>query len=311
MMLSIRGLCAGYPERPVLTGIDLDVGRGELVALLGPNGCGKTTLLRAITGALKSSSGEVLLDGTTVSSLTGRERASRIAVVAQAAGLPERFTAFECVLMGRTPHLGLLQSEGPRDLAVVRAAMERAACWELANRHVDQLSGGERQRVIIARALAQEPDVLLLDEPTSHLDLQHQVEAFLLITQLCREQDLAALAVVHDATLAATFADRLALMSGGRIIASGRPEAVIRRDLLREVYGIDARVIEHPVTGRPIVIPETARIAAPDLAWLERIADPTNTPTAQNSSERSALPEDAAAVIARVAQPSSVSPDQP
>jgi iron complex transport system ATP-binding protein len=202
--------------------------------------------------------------------------------------------------MGRTPHLGLLQSEGPRDLAVVRAAMERASCWDLRARRVEQLSGGERQRIVIARALAQEPDLILLDEPTSHLDLQHQVEAFLLITELCREQSLAALAVVHDVTLAATFADRVAFMTGGRIAACGHPEEVIHAGLLHEVYGIDVRVIAHPVTGRPIVVPETARIAAPDLAWLERIANPTASKPAQPQAPTS----DAAEAIARVAQPS-------
>jgi iron complex transport system ATP-binding protein len=217
------------------------------------------------------------------------ERARRVAVVAQSASLPEGFTAFECVLMGRTPHLRLLKSENARDRLVVQAAMQHAGCWDLRDRSVTQLSGGEQQRVVIARALAQEPDLLLLDEPTSHLDVQHQVETFVLMSRLCREQRLTAVAVVHDITLAAAFADRIAIMSEGRIIALGTPEAVVRRDVLRRVYGIDMRILEHPVTGRPIAVPETARIAAPDLDWLERVADPTGS-----DSE----------ALARVAQPS-------
>jgi iron complex transport system ATP-binding protein len=198
-----------------------------------------------------------------------------VAVVSQTTALPAGFTAYECALMGRTPHLRFLQTEGPRDRDVVRTAMERTSSWEFRDRFVEQLSGGERQRVTIARALAQEPALLLLDEPTSHLDLQHQVETLLVIASLCRERGLAVLAVLHDITLAATFADRVALLSGGHIVACGAPESVIRPDILQEVYGIAVRTIPHPVTGRPIAVPETARISEPDLAWITRIADPS------------------------------------
>jgi len=274
MTLSIRGLGAGYPARPVLEDVDLDVAGGELVALLGPNGCGKTTLLRAITGVLPVRRGTLTLDGHDLAGLKPGQVARRVATVAQSAALPQRFTAFECVLMGRTPHLGLFQSESSRDVAVVRAAMERTGCWDLRDRLADELAGGERQRVAIARALAQEPDLLLLDEPTSHLDLQHQVETFRLVLDLCRRQDLAALAVVHDVTLASAFADRIALMAGGRIVAAGLPQQVLREDLLRRVYGVAVRILAHPVTGRPIAAPETVQLAAPDLAWLERVAGP-------------------------------------
>jgi len=273
-MLRVRDLTAGYGRRDVLHEVSLDVDRGELVALLGPNGCGKTTLLRAISGHLTPAVGEIAIDGRSARSYDARSLARRIAVVSQSAPLPERFTALQCVLMGRTPHLGTFQSEGPHDIAVVRAAMERASCWDLRARPADQLSGGERQRVVIARALAQEPDLLLLDEPTSHLDLQHQVETFRLITALCRQHELAALAVVHDVTLAATFADRVALMSGGRIVAADEPARVLQEDLLSRVYGVPVRVMHHPVTGRPIAVPETTRLAGPDIAWLARVADP-------------------------------------
>jgi iron complex transport system ATP-binding protein len=158
--------------------------------------------------------------------------------------------------MGRTPHLRLLQSESRRDVDITRAAMERADCWELRDRPAHEMSGGERQRVLIARALAQEPELLLLDEPTSHLDVAHQVETFELVRGLCREQRLAAIAVVHDLTLAAMYADRLALMSDGRVVADGAPSDVLRAETIEEIYGVRVRVLPHPGTGRPVVVPD-------------------------------------------------------
>lgn len=256
-MLRIRGLSAGYGSTRVVDGVDLDVERGELLALVGPNGCGKTTLLRTITGLLRPAGGTVTLDGDDVAGMGSQAIARRVAVVAQAGAAPEGFSAFEIALMGRSPHLRLLQSEGSSDVAIVRRAMERADCWHLRSRAVEELSGGERQRVIIARALAQEPELLLLDEPTSHLDIQHQVETFRLVLELCREQALAAVAVVHDLTLAATFADRVAMMSRGRIVACGAPAEVLDAPAIERVYGIAVRVMAHPVSGRPVVVPET------------------------------------------------------
>jgi iron complex transport system ATP-binding protein len=260
-MLTVRDLRAGYDGHAVLRGVDLDAHRGELLAIIGPNGCGKTTLLRVLSGVLPFESGSVTLDDVDVRSIGAAAMARRIAVVAQGAGLPERFSAFEVVLMGRTPHLGLLQSEGRHDIDVVRAAMQRADCWQLRARPVEELSGGERQRVVIARALAQEPELLLLDEPTSHLDIQHQVDTFRLTVDLCREHHLAAVAVVHDLTLASLFADRIALMANGEIVTCGTPAEVLVPRIIEQAYGLAVRIVLHPTTGRPIVVPETA--AAP------------------------------------------------
>ena len=262
-MLSIRGLTAGYASSTVLHGIDFQAQRGELVAIIGPNGCGKTTMLRAIGGVLGIQSGAVEIDGANVATMGANAVARRVAVVAQSAALPERFSAFEVALMGRTPHLGFLQSESGHDLDIVRAAMERANCWHLRSRLVDELSGGERQRVVIARALVQEPDLLLLDEPTAHLDIQHQIATFALMLDLCRREQLAIVAVVHDLTLAATFADRVALMYDGRIIASGAPQDVIEPHLIERAYGVRVTVITHPISGRPIVVPEAVPEARP------------------------------------------------
>jgi len=259
-MLSIRGLHAGYGPRAVLRGIDLEAAQGEIVAVIGPNGCGKTTLLRAAAGVLPFR-GQIDVDGVPVRGARPRDLARRVAVVTQGVALPQGFSAFQVALMGRTPHLRLLQSEGRRDLDVVRATMERADCWHLRDRPVDELSGGERQRVVIARALAQEPGLLLLDEPTSNLDVQHQVETFRLMADLCRRQRLAVVAVVHDLTLAAMFADRMALISDGRVVACGAPGDVLRPHIIETVYGIAVRVLAHPVTRRPVVVPEAAALA--------------------------------------------------
>lgn len=256
MMLELRGVEAAYGARRVLRGIDLRVAAGELVAIAGPNGCGKTTLLRVASGARAAERGDVLLEGQRVGDIPARRLAQRVAVVTQAAALPDRFSAFDVVMMGRTPHLRLLQSEGGRDIEVARAAMLRTRCWDLRGRPVDELSGGERQRVLIARALAQEPRLMLLDEPTSHLDVAHQVETFRLLRELCAAAGLAAVAVVHDLTLAATFADRIALMAGGRIAADGAPADVLRAEAIERVYGVRVRVLAHPRTGRPVVVPD-------------------------------------------------------
>jgi iron complex transport system ATP-binding protein len=173
--------------------------------------------------------------------------------------------------MGRTPHLRFLQSEGAHDVGITRAAMERTDCWDLRARYVDELSGGERQRVILARALAQEPQLLLLDEPTSHLDIAHQVETFRIVRELCREGCIAAVAVVHDLTLAATFAGRVALMHRGRIEADGAPSDVFTPEAIERIYRIAVRVVPHPVTARPIIVPEDVRQSSEGAAlaaWM-------------------------------------------
>jgi iron complex transport system ATP-binding protein len=255
MMLEIGALHAGYGDRAVLRGIDLALDRGEMLALTGPNGCGKTTLLRCVTAVHRATSGSITIDGARLSAMKPAAIGRRIAVVSQTAVLPEGFTALDVALMGRTPHLRLLQSESRADLRVTRAAMERAACWELRDRRVEELSGGERQRVVIARALAQEPDLLLLDEPTSHLDVAHQAATFQLLNELRIERGLAMIAVVHDLTLAAAYAGRIAMMHDGRIIDDGSPGDVLREDTIARVYGVAVRVLRHPDTGQPVVVP--------------------------------------------------------
>jgi iron complex transport system ATP-binding protein len=254
-LLSVREVYAGYPGRPVLHGVSLDVRPGELVALVGPNGSGKTTLLRAITRLVPLICGRILLGEADVSRMSRRQIARVAAVVPQGHQLPDGFTALQVALMGRTPLLGFLENEGPAHIEAARRALEAAGCADLAGRPVETLSGGERQRVLLARALAQEPRLLLLDESTAHLDLAHVIASFDLVRRLCGQERLAALAVVHDLTLAGAYADRIAVMRDGRIIAEGEPGSVVTERLVTEVYGARSVVLRHPTTGRPAVIP--------------------------------------------------------
>lgn len=226
-----------------------------MVAVVGPNGSGKTTLVRCIAGVLLPWSGVVRVCGDELVGLSQREISRRVAVVPQDPALPEGFAALEVVLMGRTPHLRLLQNEGPADLEAARQAMLATAVWEMAARPVGSLSGGERRRVVLARALAQDTPVLLLDEPTAHLDIGHQLAVLRLVRELCRSKGKAALAVVHDLTLAAQFGDRLVAMNGGQIVAEGTADEVLRPDLLAAVYGVRVHVLWHPDTGRPVLAP--------------------------------------------------------
>ena len=259
-LLDVLGLTVSYAggkrEIVALRGVSLSLGRGEILGLVGPNGCGKTTLIRAVTRVVRPVSGEIRIGGEDVVSLSQIEIARRVAVVPQEPALPEAFSALECVLMGRTPHLRLLENEGARDFEAARVAMERTDTCELAERPMGELSGGERQRVVVARALAQEAPVLLLDEPTAHLDIGHQASVLGLMRALCREEGKAVLAVVHDLTLAAAFCDRLMLLrAGGSVVAQGSPEEIVRAEVLSEVYGVEVEVFAHPRTGRPVVAP--------------------------------------------------------
>ena len=260
--LKVRGLTVSYSNGPstlvALRDVSLALASRELLGLVGPNGCGKTTLIRAVTKVVPPVSGEIQLYGDSVGTLSQVEIARRVAVVPQEPLLPEAFTALECVLMGRTPHLKLLENEGARDFQAAHAAMKVTNTWELADRAVGQLSGGERQRVVVARALAQKTPVLLLDEPTAHLDIGHQASVLGLMRSLCREEGKAVLAVVHDLTLAAAYCDRLVLLRpGGSVVADGSPREILRAELLAEVYGARVDVFPHPATGRPVVAPRT------------------------------------------------------
>jgi iron complex transport system ATP-binding protein len=243
-----------YGTQPVLHDVTLAVAPGELVGLIGPNGSGKTTLVRLLAGVLTPAAGVVRLEGRPLAGWRRGELARRLAVVPQAAAVEFPFTALEVVLMGRAPHLPPLGFPRTHDLAVARAAMARLDVAWLESRPLDRLSGGERQRVLLARALAQEPQVLLLDEPTTHLDLRHQAELHDVVHELRRERGLAVLAVLHDLNLAGLYCDRLALLADRRIVAAGRPGEVLTAERLRAAYGADLWVGRGPLDA-PVVRP--------------------------------------------------------
>jgi iron complex transport system ATP-binding protein len=253
IMLSIDDLTIRYEARTVLRGVSLDVHAGEVLALIGPNGVGKSTLLHACSGTLKPIGGRVLIDGRDAQRLRVEERAKLIAVVPQAVRLPEVFNVGETVLMGRTPYLGWLGRESAADRSAVQAALERTATLDLADRPLGELSGGEQQRVMIARALAQSARILLLDEPTAHLDLKHQANVLSLVGDLAHRENYAVLIALHDLNLAAQYADRVALLSNGAVAAIGSPEAVLTAENLSPAYGLHITVYEHPAHGAPLV----------------------------------------------------------
>ena len=254
LQLRAEGIAFAYRDQIVLNEIDLAIQPGELVGVIGPNGSGKSTLIKCLSRVLSPQRGRIWLDGRELSSLTAQQIARHIAVVPQAVELPPGFTAFEIVMMGRVPHLAWWQNETVRDREIARAAMEATQTWTLADRLVNHLSGGERQRVVIARALAQEPQILLLDEPTAHLDIKHQIEVMELVRCLNRERGLAVLIVSHDLNLAAQYCSRLVLFKDGRVYTSGSPRQVISPEILREVYGVDLLVLPHPHTQQPMAV---------------------------------------------------------
>lgn len=252
--LSIQGVTVAFASVPALDGVTLTVGRGEWLSLIGPNGAGKTTLLRAIAAAMPLDAGAVWLDGGDVARLPARQRALHIAVVPQDHGLPAGWTVREVVAMGRAPHLGPWSRESAADREAVAGALRDTFTAPLMDRRVETLSGGERQRVLLARALAQSPRLLLLDEPTAFLDLQYQWEMLELVERARRERRLTVVGILHDLNLAAAFSDRFALLKGGRIMAMGTPAEVLTEAIIERGYGRRVTVGVHPATGRPSVL---------------------------------------------------------
>jgi iron complex transport system ATP-binding protein len=253
-VLAAESVVYSYGARKAVDGISIGVRPGELVGVIGPNGSGKSTLMRLLSGLFRPQAGEVRLDGRRLADVPRRELARAVAVVTQEPVVDFPFSVTEVVLMGRAPHLGGALFESARDIEAARRAMARTHVLDLADRLVDELSGGERQRVVLARALAQEARILLLDEPTAFLDIRHQVEVFGLLGEL-RTEGYSILAAVHDLNLAASHCDRLALLKGGRLVVAGAPATVLTAEHVRSAYEIDVEVRRHPRTGAPSVSP--------------------------------------------------------
>ena len=253
--LTGEALHAGYDTRRVLDGVDIAIEEGKLTVLLGPNGSGKSTLLKTLARTLMPSGGHVYLDGKDIHRSKTREVAKRLGILPQGPVAPEGLSVKQLVGMGRFPHQGLWQKNAQQDAAAIREAMAYTHVTEFAERNVDALSGGQRQRCWIAMVLAQQTDLILLDEPTTFLDLKVQVDLLELLSRLAHEKGRTLLLVLHDLNLAAAYADHLVMMSDGRIVTSGAPSKVFTATNLKRVFDLDAHVIHDPESGSPICVP--------------------------------------------------------
>jgi iron complex transport system ATP-binding protein len=253
--LEARGVSVRYGTRPALTDVDVSFRLGELVSLVGPNGSGKTTLIRAALGLVAPSTGTVLLLGEPVERLSIPERARRVAWVPQEERPYDNVRVMEYVLFGRNPHVPAFGSEDAADREMVRDALEAVGMWDRRSDGIHEVSGGERQRVLLARALAQDTPVILLDEPTAHLDVGHQLDLLDRVRALCRSNGKCAIAAIHDLNLAARYSDRMVALSRGRVVAQGPPESVLSEELLGAVWGVAADVRRDPRSGRPYLLP--------------------------------------------------------
>ena len=253
--LTIDGVNCSYGSVDVLKDIGFAVESGQFLGILGPNGSGKTTLLKSISRVLKPKKGTILIDEKNIYDMKTVDVAKQLAVVPQSTPVTFDFTALEVVLMGRNPHMPRFKMESKKDLEIAKHSMEITRTWKFADRPVTELSGGETQRVIIARALAQEPNILLLDEPTTHLDIGNQLEIMDLIKHLCETRKLLIVAVFHDFNLAARYCDSIILLKDGKIVAVGKSDETLTSENVKKVFGVDTIVKKHPVTGSLHVIP--------------------------------------------------------
>lgn len=270
-VLSASGLSMGYPDHVVGTGVDLAVQRGLFTVIIGPNACGKSTLLRTMSRLLKPTAGHVLLDGRDIHAYKARDVARRLGVLPQSAVAPDGITVQDLVRRGRYPHQSFIARWSVEDEAAVTTALEATRMTELADRPVDQLSGGQRQRAWVALALAQESETLLLDEPTTFLDISHQISLLDLFAQLNADAGRTVVAVLHDINHAVQYAHHLVVMKAGAVIAQGKPADIITPQLLEDVFAIEAAVIDDPVNDGPLVVPR---------AGLRR---PSSRPTTQKA----------------------------
>ncbi|MGM7667704.1 ABC transporter ATP-binding protein [Microbacterium sp. A93] len=253
--LSAEGITLGYGDRTVIEGLDLAIAPGKITSVVGANGCGKSTLLRSLARLLSPSSGQVVLDGRSVHSRPTKEIARVLGLLPQSPIAPEGIAVADLVGRGRHPHQKMLARWNAHDYEVVADALEATGITDLADRSVDELSGGQRQRVWIAMALAQETDILLLDEPTTFLDVAHQVEVLDLLTDLSVSRGTTIVMVLHDLNLAARYSDELVAMKNGQVHALGAPSVILTHTLVEEVFGMANQITTDPVSGKPMVTP--------------------------------------------------------
>ncbi len=252
--VAVRGLSWRYGNRQVLSDITLSFEKGKLYSIIGPNGSGKTTLLRNIAKSLEPAAGSVFLNGTDIMDLSTRDVARKLSVVPQNTYIDFDFTVLDIVLMGRNPYISRLGSESREDMAAAEHAMRLTNTWDFRGKSINEVSGGERQRALVARALAQDTAVMLLDEPVSQLDLHHQIELMDMVLSLSQDRKRTILSVMHDLNLAARYSDFLILLNGGRVVVQGTPWQVLTRENIETVYHLDSCIVNNPVTGKPFLI---------------------------------------------------------
>lgn len=259
--LEIKNVQLGYGSKTVINDLNLEITEGQIIGIIGPNGSGKSTIIKAISRVIPLRSGKIFLNSTDINRIPRKDFACILGVVPQIPLLPSTFSAFDIVLMGRNPHLGLLQHEGPKEFDIAWQAMKKTGTDHLADRRINELSGGEIQSLLIARVLAQETQVILLDEPTANLDIGRQSEILELIKQLCFKENLIVIAAIHDLNLATQYCDRLVLINEQKIQAEGTPKDVITNENIKAAYGAKDCVYNHPVNGLPVVLLKANNIA--------------------------------------------------
>lgn len=305
--LRASGLRLAYDNRLVVDGLDLAVPPGRITAIVGANACGKSTLLRALSRMLKPTAGSVLLDGQAIGSMPAKKVARTLGLLPQSSIAPDGITVADLVARGRYPHQGLLRQWSETDERIVGESMAATGVAELADRYVDELSGGQRQRVWIAMAIAQQTPLLLLDEPTTYLDIQHQIDVLDLCAQLHEEQGRTLVAVLHDLNHAARYATHLIAMRGGEVVAEGAPGEVVTAELVERVFGLRCQVIDDPETGTPLVVPAARRsrtraAAAPAKAPAVKETG-TKAPAKSGATEMAAATAASAAAEDRGSRP--------
>ena len=253
--LHVKDVSVGYGERTVLDTLNVDIKRGTVTSIVGPNGCGKSTLLRTMSRLLNPTKGEIVLDGKSIHDIPTRKLATQLGLLPQTPIAPDGIVVADLVGRGRTPHQGILGRWSQQDYDIVAEALETTGISDLAERSIDELSGGQRQRVWIAMALAQRTETLLLDEPTTYLDVKHQLDVLDLLTELNHDRGTTIVMVLHDLNLAARYSDELVAVSGGKVFAHGHPREVITKENVKSVFGIDSVIITDPVSDQPAVMP--------------------------------------------------------